>query len=213
MRSMTRLLVEGRPSRSSGCAVPAGPPDGATSARIRWVSRPRRPHRILVRRDGAVPQNGAARSATAARGTSVTSDESVRPSAPARGAFGKSQSTRASPQVSSQGLDELGEAHPARPTRQFPDPHLETLQRRRRDVPLAPIVRDAKAQKRSVRRLSHRTLGLVDFQPKLRGQESAHTGHDPVARSTAADVDVAIVRVATESVTAAFQFLVEFIEH
>ena len=115
--------------------------------------------------------------------------------------------------VLSQRLNQLSEADPPGPTRQFPDSRLETVKSMWRDVPLAPIVREAKTKERPFLWPRDGTLGRVDGQPKLHRQESAHTGHDPVARPAAADVDVAIVRVATESMTSAFQFLVEFVEY
>ena len=96
MRATTRPRVEGQPSRNSGCAVPAAPPDDPTSARTRSVNRPLPPHRISAHRGDAVRQNDFAHAATAARGTSVTSDESMRPGWRAPEGFGKSRNSLAS---------------------------------------------------------------------------------------------------------------------
>src|SRR6516165_9149624 len=64
--------VEGdRVSRSSGCAGPVGPPGVRTCARAPSVNRRRPLHGTWVRHDGAVRRSGCARSATAAKDTSV----------------------------------------------------------------------------------------------------------------------------------------------
>src|SRR5438445_3145343 len=82
-----------------------------------------------------------------------------------------------------------------------------------RDAPLAPIIRDAEAQELALLRSRHRAFRLVDRQPQLRGQEPAHRGHHPLTGATAANIDVAVVRVAAETVTPSGQFLVEIVKH
>lgn len=81
-----------------------------------------------------------------------------------------------------------------------------------RNPPLAPVVRDAKAQEFPLLRSGHRAFRLVDLQPQLAGQQPVHTGHDPFAGAAAANVDVAVIRVAVVSMTASGQLLVELIE-
>src|SRR6266550_8102313 len=56
-------------------------------------------------------------------------------------------------------------------------------------------------------------FAFVDRQPQLRGQEPAHRGHHPLTGATAANIDVAVVRVAAETVTPSGQLLVEIVEH
>src|SRR5262249_60030620 len=68
-------------------------------------------------------------------------------------------------QVASQRLDQLGQAHPACPTRQFPDSCLELLDRFRRDLPLATIVRDTEAEELPLLWSSHGAFRLVDLEP------------------------------------------------
>jgi hypothetical protein len=59
----------------------------------------------------------------------------------------------------------------------------------------------------------HRAFRLVDLQLEPVGQEPAHRGHDPLAGTATANVNVTVVGIAAEAVTPAFQFLVEIIEH
>ena len=96
---------------------------------------------------------------------------------------------------------------------ELPDPLLEFVEGLWRNTPLAPVIRDAEPQELTLLRSRHRALRLVDLQPQLRGQEPAHRGHDPFAGADAANIDVAVVRVPAETVTASGQFLVEIVEH
>ena len=98
-------------------------------------------------------------------------------------------------------FDELRQAHAERPASQPPDSHLEPVERLRRNLPLTSVVRDAKTQEPALLGLGHGALGHVDLQPKLSGHESADAAHDTVAGSMAADVDVAVVGIATESLS------------
>ena len=41
---------------------------------------------------------------------------------------------------------------------------------------------------------------LIDLQPQLLGQEPAHRGHHPLSGAAAANIDIAVVRVAAEAV-------------
>src|SRR5262249_3601479 len=103
-------------------------------------------------------------------------------------------------QVTSQRLDQLGQAHAACPTRQFPDSCLETLERLRRDLPLAAIVCDTKAQELPFLGSSHGAFRLVDRKPELGRQEVTHAGQHAFAGPGTANVDVAVVRIAAEAV-------------
>src|SRR6185295_12525179 len=62
-------------------------------------------------------------------------------------------------------------------------------------------------------RSSGRATALFGLQPQLLGQKPAHRGHHPLTRATAANIDVAVVRVAAETVTPSGQLLVEIVEH
>src|SRR5208337_787495 len=95
----------------------------------------------------------------------------------------------------------------------LPDPRLECVERLWRDAPLAPIIRDTKPQELALLRSRHRALRLVDLQPELYGQEPAHRGHDPFTGALAANIDVAVVRVAAKAVAPAGQLLVEIVKH
>jgi hypothetical protein len=96
---------------------------------------------------------------------------------------------------------------------EIPNPLLEPSESLGRDPPLPPIVRETKAQKLSLIWSRHRALRLVDLQPKLLGQEPADTRHHPFAGTMALHIDVAVITIATKSVTTSGQFLVEFVEH
>ena len=110
-------------------------------------------------------------------------------------------------------FDELRQAHAERPASQLPDAHLEPGERLRRNLPLATVVRDAETQELALLGPSHGALGHVDLQPQSSGQEVADAAHDAVAGAMAANVDVAVIGIATESMAAPFQFLVQFVEH
>src|SRR6266436_1803923 len=81
------------------------------------------------------------------------------------------------------------------------------------DLPLAPVVRDAEPQELALLRSRHRAFRLVDLQPQLLGQKPAHRGHHPFTGAAAANIDIAVVRVAAKAVTPSGQLLVEIIEH
>src|SRR5205085_3690064 len=82
-----------------------------------------------------------------------------------------------------------------------------------RDAPLAPIIRDAEAQELALLWSRYCAFRLVDLQPQLLGQKPAHRGHHPFTGTAAANIDVAVVRVAAKAVTPSGQLLVEIVEH
>src|ERR1700751_5059635 len=82
-----------------------------------------------------------------------------------------------------------------------------------RDTPLAPVIRDAEPQELALLWSRHRAFRLVNLQPQLLGQEPAHRGHNPFTGAAAANLDIAVVRVAAKAVTSSGQFLVEIVEH
>jgi len=82
-----------------------------------------------------------------------------------------------------------------------------------RDAPLAPVSRDAEPQELALLRSRHRAFRLVDLQPQLLGQEPAHRGHHPFTGAAAANIDIAVIGVAAETVTPSGQLLVQIVEH
>src|SRR6202023_652926 len=93
------------------------------------------------------------------------------------------------------------------------DLRLEFDERFGRDVPLAPVIRDAEPQELALLRLRHRAFRLVDLQPQLAGQKPAHRRHHSFAGAAAANIDIRVVGIAAEAETPAGQFLVEIVEH
>src|SRR6516165_5666573 len=110
-------------------------------------------------------------------------------------------------------FDQLRQADPAGPACHVPDLHLEFVEGFWRDAPLAPVIGDAESQEFALLRSRHRTFRLIDLQPQLLGQEPADRGHDPLTGAAAANIDVAVVRVAAKAVTPSGQLLVEIVEH
>src|SRR5882672_6199048 len=113
-----------------------------------------------------------------------------------------------------------------------PDPFFKRAQHRRRlaeaevaappdevdgqlldDLREASSTRVAEAQELADARLGNRTLGLVNLQPEALCKESFDADHHPLARTLTAHIDVAVVGVAHEAMTALLQFLVQHIQH
>src|SRR5665213_427145 len=117
-------------------------------------------------------------------------------------------------QVDGQLLDDLREAAAAHAPRQFPNSCLEAGDRLRRYAPSRfASAGEAEAQELADARLGDRALGLVDLQPEALFEEPFDAGHHPFARTLTAHIDVAVVGVAYEAVTALLQFLVQHIQH
>src|SRR5712692_9234059 len=93
------------------------------------------------------------------------------------------------------------------------DLRLELAEGFGRDVPFAPVIRDAESQELALLRSRHRAFRLVDLQPQLSGQEPAHRSHDPFTGTAAANIDIAVVGIPAETVTPSLQLLVEIVEH
>src|SRR5258705_12255003 len=111
-------------------------------------------------------------------------------------------------------MDHSGEAYPPGPTRKFPNSLLEPCHRFRRDAPLRLlVVREAEPQEFPFPGSSHRTLLAVHSKLKLRREESRHASHHSVTSSPTADVDVAVIRISGESVSAPLQLLIQFVEY
>jgi hypothetical protein len=77
--------------------------------------------------------------------------------------------------------------------RQFPNPLLEPLHRRRRNTPFRRLgTREAEAQKLPFPRLGHRTFRLIHLELELRANESREAFHHSFPRPSAAHVDVTV---------------------
>src|SRR6266849_1420146 len=95
------------------------------------------------------------------------------------------------------------ETYPPCPTHKYPNPLLEQCHRFPCQAPFRwPVVREAESQEFSFPWSSHRTLLAVDPKLELRREESRHASHHSFPGSPTADVDVAIVRVSREPVSA-----------
>jgi hypothetical protein len=75
------------------------------------------------------------------------------------------------------------------------------------------FVRDGEAKERPLPRPGDGTLLRVDLELEASLDEAGQVGHDPVASLFAADVDVAVVRVAHEAVATALKFAIQFVQH
>ena len=73
--------------------------------------------------------------------------------------------------------------------------------------------REAEPEELPLLRSRPRALCLVYFELQLLCDESFDALHHPQTCPLAADVDVGIVRISHEAVSAALQLAVEFIEH
>src|SRR5579883_1286384 len=74
-------------------------------------------------------------------------------------------------------------------------------------------VREAEAQELTLPRSSNGTLRLIDLEFEAMSDERRKTRHHTLSRSFAADVDIAIIRISHEAVSASLQLLVPFVEH
>src|SRR6201987_4745305 len=111
-------------------------------------------------------------------------------------------------------MDHLGETYPPCPTRKFPNSFLESHHRFRRKAPLRLLViREAESQEFPCPWSCHRTLLAVHPKLELRREESRHAAHHSFSSSPTANVDVAIIRISGEPVTAPLQLLVQFVEY
>src|SRR5260370_19559012 len=71
----------------------------------------------------------------------------------------------------------------------------------------------AESEKLPFLRSRYRALGLIHLEFELLRDESRNAFHHPLTRALAAEVDVAVVRVANVAMSPALQLTVEFVEH
>src|SRR3979490_2326735 len=111
-------------------------------------------------------------------------------------------------------MDHLGETYPPCPTRQLPNSLLEPCHRFRRQAPLRLLmIREAESQEFPFPWSSHRALLAVHSQLELRREEPRHAAHHSFAGSPTADVDVAVIRISGEPMSAPLQLLIQFVEY
>src|ERR1700720_1383014 len=111
-------------------------------------------------------------------------------------------------------MDHSVEAYAPRPACEFPDSLLEPSHRFRRQAPLRLLViREAESQEFPFPWSSHCTLLAVHSQLELRRKESRHAAHYSFAGSPTADVNVAVVRISGEPMSAPLQLLIQFVEY
>src|SRR6266478_4976036 len=100
-------------------------------------------------------------------------------------------------------MDHSDEAYAPCPPRKFPDSLLESRHRFRCKASLRwLVIREAEPQEFPFPWSSHRTLLPVHSQLKLRREESRHAAHHSFTGSLTADVNVAIIRISCEAVSA-----------
>src|SRR6266403_1916337 len=96
-------------------------------------------------------------------------------------------------------MDHSDEAYAPCPPRKFPDSLLESRHRFRREAPLRwLVIREAETQEFPFPWSSHRTRLAA---------------HHSFTGSPTADVDVAVIRISGESVSAPLQLLIQFVEY
>src|ERR1700694_2180341 len=110
-------------------------------------------------------------------------------------------------------FDQLRQTASPCPAGHVPDLRLEFAESFGRDVPFAPVIRDAEPQELALLRSRYRAFRLVDLQPQLTGQEPAHRSHDPLTGAAAANIADAVAGVPSEPVTPLLKLLVEIVEH
>src|SRR6267142_572951 len=103
-------------------------------------------------------------------------------------------------------MDHADEAYAPRPARELPNSLLEPCHRFPREAPLRLLViREVKPQEFPFPWSGHRTLLPVHSQLELRREQPRYTAHDPVTGSPTADVDVAVIRISGEPMSAPLQ--------
>jgi hypothetical protein len=71
----------------------------------------------------------------------------------------------------------------------------------------------AESEKLPLLRSRHRALRFIHLEFELLRDESRDAFHHPLTRAFAANVDVAVVRVANVTMSSALQLTVKFVEH
>ena len=102
----------------------------------------------------------------------------------------------------------------SRPSRQLADFLLAAQQGLRRDAPFRfLVVAEAEPQELPLYWSSHRTLGLVHLELQSTCEKTSDARHHSLSRSSAADVNVAVIRIPYEAMLAPLELAVEFVEY
>ena len=111
-------------------------------------------------------------------------------------------------------MDHPGETYPPRPMRKFPDSPLEPDNRFWRQAPLRLLmIREAESQEFPLPWSSHGTLLAVHSKLELRREESRYASHHSFTGPPTANVDVAVVCISREPMSAPLQFLIQFVAY
>src|SRR5215831_2168610 len=111
-------------------------------------------------------------------------------------------------------MDHSDEAYAPCPACEFPNSLLEPDHRFRRETPLRwLVIREAEPQEFPFPWSSHRTLLAVHSKLKLPREESRHASHHSFTSSPTADVNVAVIRISREPMSAPLQLLIQFVEY
>src|ERR1700756_993603 len=111
-------------------------------------------------------------------------------------------------------MDHSGKAYAPCPPCNLPNSLLEPCRRFRRQAPLRLLViREAESQEFSLPWSSHCTLLAVHSKLELRREQPRYTAHDPFAGPPTADVNVAVIRISGEPMSAPLQLLIQFVEY
>src|SRR3954454_14767075 len=97
---------------------------------------------------------------------------------------------------------------------QAPNPVFEPGQRLVGDAsPRLRLVRDREAKERALPRPGHGTLLRVDLKLEAPFDEASEARHHPNPGLLAADIDVAVVRIAHKSMPTALKLAIQFVQH
>jgi hypothetical protein len=75
------------------------------------------------------------------------------------------------------------------------------------------MIREAKSQELPLPWSSHRALLAVPSKLELRCAESRHASHYSFTGSPTANVNVAVIRISREPMSAPLEFLIQFVEY
>src|SRR5262249_7394713 len=128
--------------------------------------------------------------------------------------FAEAEVGSPTPQIRSQFLHCRLHAHALRSSRDVSDSLLKAIQGLRRNSPLDLWTGGkAESEKLALLRSRHRTLRLVYLELEPVCDEARNALHHPLTGALAANVDIAVVRIANKAESPTLQLSVEFVEH
>src|SRR5271155_2838312 len=109
-------------------------------------------------------------------------------------------------------MDHPDQAYAPCPRPDSPDSLLEPDNRFRRQAPLRLlVVREAESQEFPFPGSCHRALRAVYAKLELRREESRHASPHSFTGPPTADVDVAVIRISAEPMSASLQLLIQLV--